>query len=122
MAEEKPQPQNKGDEPSQVQPRPTGQQHRDPQGQAGSGQRRTDSRDHSRRRGGRRDHYRRDLNQPLRPKVPEIAGETRENIQDIDDEEEAEQDRTSPRGRHHHRGGRPPKKIIEEWANDPYCE
>jgi hypothetical protein len=46
----------------------------------------------------------------------------RRSFEDLDDEEETEQDRSSPQGRHRYRGGRPPKKIIEEWANDPYCE
>jgi hypothetical protein len=37
------------------------------------------------------------------------------------DDEETEQDRTS---RLSHSGGRgkPPRRVIEEWANDPYCE
>jgi hypothetical protein len=122
MAEEDPQPQINGDEPSQVPLQQTGQQRRLQQGQTSSGQRRNDSRDHSRRHGGRRDHYRRDQRQPPRSNLPEKPGETAETIRDNDDEEEAEQDRPYPRGRRHHRGGRPPKKIIEEWASDPYCE
>jgi len=42
---------------------------------------------------------------------------------DISDEEEE-----NTESRHHrshgggHRGGKPPKKVYEEWANDPYCE
>ena len=37
------------------------------------------------------------------------------------DDDETEEDRTSshPRTRH---GGRPEKKVYEEWASDPYCE
>jgi hypothetical protein len=37
------------------------------------------------------------------------------------DDDETEEDRTSshPRSRH---GGRPEKKVYEEWASDPYCE
>jgi hypothetical protein len=38
-----------------------------------------------------------------------------------DDDEETERDRSSSQHRHR-RGGRPEKRIIEEWANDPYCE
>jgi len=37
------------------------------------------------------------------------------------EDDETEEDRTSshPRSRH---GGRPEKKVYEEWASDPYCE
>jgi hypothetical protein len=37
------------------------------------------------------------------------------------DDEETEKDRTS---RHSHSGGRgkPPRRVIEESVNDPYCE
>jgi len=37
------------------------------------------------------------------------------------DDEETERDRTS---RHSHPGGRgkPPRRVIEESVNDPYCE
>jgi len=37
------------------------------------------------------------------------------------DDDETEEDRMSshPRLRH---GGRPEKKVYEEWASDPYCE
>jgi hypothetical protein len=37
------------------------------------------------------------------------------------DDEETERDRTS---RHSHSGGRgkPPRRVIEESVNDPYCE
>jgi hypothetical protein len=37
------------------------------------------------------------------------------------DDEETEEDKSSshPRPRH---GGRPEKKVYEEWASDPYCE
>ena len=37
------------------------------------------------------------------------------------DDEETEEDRSSSRPRQRH-GGRPEKKIYEEWASDPYCE
>jgi hypothetical protein len=40
------------------------------------------------------------------------------------DDEETEQDRSSAPSRQSRGGGRgkPPKRVIEEWANDPYCE
>ena len=37
------------------------------------------------------------------------------------DDEETEEDRSSSRPRPRH-GGRPEKKVYEEWASDPYCE
>ena len=37
------------------------------------------------------------------------------------DDEETEQDRTSRQSRSGGRG-KPPRRVIEEWANDPYCE
>ena len=36
------------------------------------------------------------------------------------DDEETEQDRKSTHVRSRH-GGRPEKKVYEEWASDPYC-
>jgi hypothetical protein len=39
------------------------------------------------------------------------------NVGGLDDEE-TEQDRTSRTGSR----GKPPRRVIEEWANDPYCE
>ena len=40
------------------------------------------------------------------------------------DDEETEQDRSSAPSRQSHGGsrGKPPKRVIEEWASDPYCE
>jgi hypothetical protein len=40
------------------------------------------------------------------------------------DDEETEQDRSSAPSRQSRGGGRgkPPKRVIEEWANDIYCE
>jgi hypothetical protein len=40
------------------------------------------------------------------------------------DDEETEQDRSIAQSRQSRGGGRgkPPKRIIEEWANDIYCE
>jgi hypothetical protein len=64
-----------------------------------------------------RDHH----NQPPRPaaeqRTQEPAGE---NLDAADSEEEhAESQHRSHGG---HRGGRPPKKVYEEFLNDPYCE
>jgi hypothetical protein len=40
------------------------------------------------------------------------------------DDEETEQDRSAAPSRQSRGGGRgkPPKRVIEEWANDIYCE
>ncbi len=40
------------------------------------------------------------------------------------DDEETEQDRSSDTHRQSRGGsrGKPPKRVIEEWANDIYCE
>jgi len=40
------------------------------------------------------------------------------------DDEESEQDRSAAPSRQSRGGGRgkPPKRVIEEWANDIYCE
>jgi len=40
---------------------------------------------------------------------------------DVDEDEE---ERVESQHRSHggHRGGRPPKKVYEEFINDPYCE
>jgi hypothetical protein len=64
-----------------------------------------------------RDHH----NQQTRPvaeqRTQEPAGE---NLDAADNEEEhAESEHRSHGG---HRGGRPPKKVYEEFLNDPYCE
>jgi hypothetical protein len=37
------------------------------------------------------------------------------------DDEETGQDQTSRQSRSGGRG-KPPRRVIEEWANDPYCE
>ena len=122
MAEDNPQPQNTGDQQSPGPQTQAGRPPATPQDQNSSGQRGNDRRDRPRYHGGRRDRQRRDLQSPP-TSAPEKPTEPAGKDEDIDDEEETEQDRTAPQGRpHHHRGGRPPKKIIEEWANDPYCE
>ena len=37
------------------------------------------------------------------------------------DDDDTEEDRTPSHSRSRH-GGRPEKKVYEEWASDPYCE
>jgi len=51
----------------------------------------------------------------------ERPADSQEKETNLDEEEETEPDRSSPQKRHH-RSGRPEKRIIEESANDPYCE
>ncbi|MEN6395177.1 MAG: hypothetical protein ABFC78_01685 [Methanoregula sp.] len=51
------------------------------------------------------------------PQAQEPAGE---NIDAADTDEEREESQRRPHGGH--RGGRPPKKVYEEFINDPYCE
>jgi len=45
-----------------------------------------------------------------------------ENLDAAEDEEEQAESRRRSHGSGHHRGGKPAKKVYEEWANDPYCE
>jgi hypothetical protein len=119
MAEENQQPPETSGQPAQsTAPTPTGQSR--PQERQNQGQRRNDRRDRPRHHGPRRDHQRRDQQppQPAQAKPAEPKDADAEN----DEDEETEQDRSSQQNRHHRRGGRPPKKIIEEWINDPYCE
>lgn len=65
----------------------------------------------------RHHHFRREHTPRPEPSKP---GESPENVPGLDDEE-TEQDRAVPRSRGH-RGGKPEKKVYEEWASDPYCE
>jgi hypothetical protein len=115
MAEESEQPQQTTS--SQTAPAPQSQQSRGPQQQ---GQRRNDRRDRGRGRhpGGQRYHARSD--HPPQPAQEKPAGST-EKEADTDEEEEGEQNRSSTQ-RRHFRGGRAPKRVVEEWANDIYCE
>ena len=57
----------------------------------------------------------------VREQVPRPAEKAEEGKEVGLDDDETEQDRASspPRQR---RGGRPEKKVYEEWASDPYCE
>jgi len=75
-------------------------------------------RDRGRYPGGQRHHFRRD--QPQNPDAGRPVEPAEENA-GTDDDEETEHDRSAPQHRHRS-GGRPEKRIIEEWANDPYCE
>jgi hypothetical protein len=69
------------------------------------------------RDGQRHHHIRRE--HPQQPEQAKPAGSP-EKEPGLDDEE-TDQDRAVPRPRGH-RGGRPEKKVYEEWASDPYCE
>ena len=59
------------------------------------------------------------------PRPAEKPAEKSQESKEINpDDEETEQDRSSAPSRHSRGGGRgkPPKRVIEEWANDIYCE
>jgi hypothetical protein len=56
-----------------------------------------------------------------REQVPRPA-EKEQDLKEVGlDDDETEQDRASSPTRQR-RGGRPEKKVYEEWASDPYCE
>jgi hypothetical protein len=63
-----------------------------------------------------------------REQVPRPAEKPEEKPQESKelslDDEETEQDRSSAPSRQSRGGGRgkPPKRVIEEWASDIYCE
>ena len=66
---------------------------------------------------GSRHHYRRDHSpRPPAETPPDLPDKEAES----EEEEESGEVQNHSRSRSHR--GRPPKKIIEEWANDPYCE
>ncbi|PKG32172.1 MAG: hypothetical protein CW742_09535 [Methanoregula sp.] len=123
MAEETNQPQKTESRPDATQ-QPAESRQADPRAQQQSGQRRRhDHRDRApsqgRHPGGQRHHFRRD--HPPRPQQ-ETPAETGAKPEDSDaGEDEKGHDRSS-QPRRHHRGGRPPRKIVEEWASDIYCE
>jgi hypothetical protein len=79
-------------------------------------------RDVSRHHGNRRPHNYRE--QAPRPATEQPAEKTQETKELSLDDEETEQDRSAAPSRQSRGGGRgkPPKRIIEEWANDIYCE
>jgi hypothetical protein len=59
------------------------------------------------------------------PRPAEKPEEKTQEVKEISlDDEETEQDRSSAPSRQSRGGsrGKPPKRVIEEWANDPYCE
>ena len=119
MAEENPQPQNTGEQPSQAPPQQqTGQQPRTPQGQ-GSGQRRNDRRDHSRIMAGGGTTTGATSNSPPGQQRRKNPRNQREKTRIMTMRKRPSSDRSSPQGRHHHRGGRPPKRVIEEWVKRP---
>ena len=58
------------------------------------------------------------------PRPAETTAEKPQESKELSlDDEETEQDRSSAPSRQSRGGGRgrPPKRIIEEWANDIYC-
>jgi outer membrane biosynthesis protein TonB len=78
-------------------------------------------RDAPRHQGSRRHHNYR--NQAPRP--AEKPAEKPQESKDLSlEDEETEQDRSAAPSRQSRGGGRgkPPKRVIEEWASDIYCE
>ena len=68
-------------------------------------------------------HFRDHSPRPMPAQQAPSEAKTGEEEKPLDiDEDETEEERSRDRGRPSRRGGKPPKKIIEEWANDPYCE
>ena len=80
------------------------------------------------RRDGPPRHHGRRPQQNYRQQAPRPAEKPAEKPQDAKvlslDDEETEADRSAPPQRQSRGGGRgkPPKRVIEEWANDIYCE
>jgi len=66
-------------------------------------------------------HHNQHRHHQAREQVPRPAEKAQESKEVGLDDEETEQDRTSSPSRQRH-GGRPEKKVYEEWASDPYCE
>jgi len=78
-------------------------------------------RDAPRHHGTRRHHNYREQ----APRPAEQPGEKAQETKELNlDDEETEQDRSAAPSRQSRGGGRgkPPKRVIEEWANDIYCE
>jgi hypothetical protein len=63
------------------------------------------------------DHHNRAPRPAAEQRPQEPAGE---NLDAAEDEEEHAESRHRSHGSH--RGGRPAKKVYEEFLNDPYCE
>jgi hypothetical protein len=78
-------------------------------------------RDVSRHHGNRRPH---NYREPAPRPAEQPAERTPETKELSLDDEETEQDRSAAPSRQSRGGGRgkPPKRVIEEWANDIYCE
>ncbi len=119
MAEETQQPAGSGSPPA-AKSTQNKEGEKPPQSRQSQEQRRSDRRDRPRHHGSRRDRPRREQQPPLKPQV---QARPPRNEPDADTEEgQGEESRRASSRSYHHRGGRPPKKIIEEWENDPYCE
>lgn len=75
----------------------------------------------SRYHGSHRYHANRDQTSPSKEKPTEKPLEPKDLSLD---DEETEHERSSAHDRHSRGGtrGKPPKRVIEEWANDIYCE
>jgi hypothetical protein len=61
------------------------------------------------------------LHRETTEQVPEQKQQQPQSIEEESDEEETDRDL---RSRQHRSGGRgkPPRRVIEEGSNDPYCE
>lgn len=73
-----------------------------------------------------RDHYRHQRPRPAVEQRPPAEGAAGTDP-DAEDDEEEERRTDAQSSRHSHGGGRghrgrPPKKVYEEFINDPYCE
>ncbi|MHB8165025.1 MAG: hypothetical protein ACYDDV_11935 [Methanoregula sp.] len=82
-------------------------------------------RDAPRHQGSRRYHGHRDQTPRPAERQPATPAEKPQESKDLSlDDEETEQDRSAAPTRHSRGGGRgkPPKRVIEEWASDIYCE
>jgi len=67
----------------------------------------------------------RNTHQEQAPRPAEKPAEKPQESKDLNlDDEETEQDRSSAPSRQSRGGnrGKQPKRVIEEWASDPYCE
>jgi hypothetical protein len=74
------------------------------------------SRESQHTQGGPRHHPRRDHSPQQTAEKPSDIPEKEVGL----DDEDTAQDREHHQSRSHR--GKPPKKVYEEWANDPYCE
>jgi len=83
-------------------------------------------RDAPRHQGSRRYHgHREQTPRPTERPAATPAEKPQQETKELSlDDEETEQDRSAAPSRHSRGGGRgkPPKRVIEEWASDIYCE